>query len=735
MASQVTRVMTMKNDIKKMLFIFVLLMLPAAVALAVIPEPDNIIFGDITLDGVAITATNTDVSIVVEYADKELASYTMGSKELANNKYLLEISLDSILQRNESSVRDGDLLVLYYKTANSRVKAAEVVVNERGTRMEVNLNLQSEDLVIAADNSAIDSDEDGISDVYEVANGLNPLDANDAILDSDGDGVTNLVEYQNGTDINLDDNLPHLIAPLNLTANASGLFTEVDLGVATAFDFKDGILTATANNYGPFAPGEHVVVWSVSDEAGNTVTADQIIKVIPQVSFHQDQLVAEGNTVTLTAELNGLALAYPVKVPFTVSGTATTLDGDHNLNNDEIVITGGFTGSVSFPIFDEGVAAEGMESVVITMGVPVNAVPGNRSIFTANITEDNIAPRVMLSASQDGTETSVLSTTGSLVTVTAVVNDNNSADVHSYDWALTDTGLVDTDGDLTNSSFVFDAATLAEGSYKIAVSVSDSVDSSYINLVLTVVNNLPLLTSLDTDGDGLYDDQEGLTDANHNGIPDYLDANKQSNILHVDASLTDHYLLETEFGLSLSLGYAAISAAEIDPLITATEVNAAYGLSLASASFPSGLFDFTISDLTEAGDSATIVLPLTAAIPADATYQRLSLSSTAQMGNFVEDNNNLLYSAPAVAGYCPSPNDIAYTPGLTTGNWCVMLVIEDGGPNDVDGSANQTVASLVGVYVNTSIGDNGGGGLDPLFLLLLVLSGGYLYSKRKSATL
>ena len=202
----------MKNDIKKMLFIFVLLMLPAAVALAVIPEPDNIIFGDITLDGVAITATNTDVSIVVEYADKELASYTMGSKELANNKYLLEISLDSILQRNESSVRDGDLLVLYYKTANSRVKAAEVVVNERGTRMEVNLNLQSEDLVIAADNSAIDSDEDGISDVYEVANGLNPLDANDAILDSDGDGVTNLVEYQNGTDINLDDNLPHLIA-------------------------------------------------------------------------------------------------------------------------------------------------------------------------------------------------------------------------------------------------------------------------------------------------------------------------------------------------------------------------------------------------------------------------------------------------------------------------------------------------------------------------------------------
>ncbi len=46
-----------------------------------------------------------------------------------------------------------------------------------------------------------DSDADGIPDIYELANGLNPA-VNDAAQDLDNDGLTNLAEYELGTKAN-----------------------------------------------------------------------------------------------------------------------------------------------------------------------------------------------------------------------------------------------------------------------------------------------------------------------------------------------------------------------------------------------------------------------------------------------------------------------------------------------------------------------------------------------------
>ncbi|QEQ98116.1 M12 family metallo-peptidase [Neptunomonas concharum] len=47
-----------------------------------------------------------------------------------------------------------------------------------------------------------DSDNDGLDDAFETANGLNPNDPSDANGDRDNDGLTNLAEYQQGTGIN-----------------------------------------------------------------------------------------------------------------------------------------------------------------------------------------------------------------------------------------------------------------------------------------------------------------------------------------------------------------------------------------------------------------------------------------------------------------------------------------------------------------------------------------------------
>ena len=49
-------------------------------------------------------------------------------------------------------------------------------------------------------NSDPDDDNDGISDVWEGANGLDPLDPSDASLNSDGDNLTNLEEFENDSD-------------------------------------------------------------------------------------------------------------------------------------------------------------------------------------------------------------------------------------------------------------------------------------------------------------------------------------------------------------------------------------------------------------------------------------------------------------------------------------------------------------------------------------------------------
>ena len=190
--------------------------------------------------------------------------------------------------------------------------------------------------------------------------------------------------------------------------------------------------------------------------------------------------------------------------------------------------------------------------------------------------------------------------------------------------------------------------------------------------------------------------------------------------------MSNQYLMETEPGLSIKLGSVAFRAntgiigVSLDEIVT-------HGHDGAGAqgdqdfNYNHGLFDFSISGLPVAGQSVRVVIAQLAAIPVDAAYRKLMPSGWQY---FEEDANNALASAPGEAGICPPPGDVAYLPGLTEGDWCVQLTIEDGGANDADGSPDGTVRDPGGVTaepVIASVTGNGGGAFSGNVLMLMSL--------------
>ncbi|MBD3393430.1 MAG: hypothetical protein GF410_15550, partial [Chitinivibrionales bacterium] len=105
----------------------------------------------------------------------------------------------------------------------------------------------------------------------------------------------------------------------------------------------------------------------------------------PTVTFASASqgVTEDAGTVTVTAQLSSPSLS-DVTVPFTVSGTAVNPD-DHDLASDNILISAGnLSGSTSFDVVDD-IDVEGDETVVVTMGTPVNAVAGVPSVHTVTI--------------------------------------------------------------------------------------------------------------------------------------------------------------------------------------------------------------------------------------------------------------------------------------------------------------------------------------------------------------
>jgi hypothetical protein len=565
----------------------------------------------------------------------------------------------------------------------------------------------------------------------------------------------------------VDPALPVLTVPASLQVDATALYTPVTLRqlvklsststqseLDTALDklavdstgkscctlVAEGI---TATKALLLAPGHHEVKWTATNAAGLKTTGVQVVDVRPLVSMSKPQIALRGNTTEFRVILNGQSPSYPVNVSYVIDETTTATSAEHTLTNGTATLTNEGQLEVAVPVTLKPVTGLSNSQLVVRLAGDNNIGATNR--HTISIREGNVPPIVILSLTQNGFPTTMITPNGGAVTVTANVVDLNTNDTHSFDWSAT-SGLADTDGNVTNATRVFSPAGLI-GSHQVQVDVADSAAAHVqAQLYFRVLPSLPVLSaSTDTDKDGIVDQLEGTGDSDSNGIPDYLDNMPASNVLPQQITATTQYLIECDPGVRCGLGLLALGSSTGGVQILDNEVGTLGDLKVDASFTPvGGIFDFVVADLPTPGQSINIAIPQVAPIPANAVYRKFQKG---QWVNFVENADNVIRSALGNPGYCPPPGSTDWKPGLVAGNLCVQLTISDGGPNDGDGIVNSAVVDpgVVSVAVivppveppvlpPVEIKTKGkGGAVD--YALLMLLGGLLLLTHRRSKLL
>lgn len=174
---------------------------------AELPAPDNILYGTITLGSQPVSAADTNVIVEARRTANgpAIATYRMGSDTTVGGFYRLKIPLEELAPVAESpdSSLVGDSIVLIVRNPSGVMAQLPYQIPERGHAQRLDFG-----------TAVLDSDNDGLPDVYELAVFGN-LNSN-GNGDEDGDGVRNKDEYTAGTNPNDRNGFFHL------TINRSG---------------------------------------------------------------------------------------------------------------------------------------------------------------------------------------------------------------------------------------------------------------------------------------------------------------------------------------------------------------------------------------------------------------------------------------------------------------------------------------------------------------------------------
>jgi hypothetical protein len=504
--------------------------------------------------------------------------------------------------------------------------------------------------------------------------------------DTFADGIVELVI--NGE---LNGSEPIVTAPESIEVNATALYTKVDLGVATAVNSKgQSLAVSLVDGNSIFRPGNHIAYWQTTDpETGLTTVVSQSVIVNPLISLSKNQTIVEGNKAVIDVILNGDAPKYPLTVTLNIVGGTDEID--YTIENNQVTIDSGTQGKMVINTIQDN-EVEGDE--ILTLSIDEGNV-ANDSNHILTIVETNVPPEVSLMSLQNNEARQTVTIAGGLVIVQAKVTDANDDTVStlwSYDSAL---NIVNVD----DKTITFDPSELSVGVYHLALTATDSGDGNLNitkSIYLAVVENLVELTDSDTDGDRIPDNEEGYSDKDQDGIPDFQDAIAECNVMPENSLTQNAFLVEGEPGVCLRKGNTIANGETGGLQLTVNDLESSIGMD-SEAIIVGGIFDYIVTGLPELGQNYQIVLPQRLPIPFGAVYRKYSESMG--WGTFVEDANNQVFSSAGIPGYCPPPSSTLWTLGLTEGFWCVQLTIEDGGPNDNDGIRNGTIVDPGGVSV------------------------------------
>jgi len=246
----------------------------------------------------------------------------------------------------------------------------------------------------------------------------------------------------------------------------------------------EGTITITIKEDTIDEPDETVIVTMgepTNATKGTTTVHTATIKdddAAPSVQFiwSTQSSKEEKGSLVVTARLSTVS-AQAVRVPFTVSGTATK-DVDYSITASPITIPAGqTTGTITITI-KEDILDEPDETVIVTMDEPENATKGATSVHTATIKDDDPTPTVQFNWTSQGSKEEE-----NTLVVPVQLSAPSSWDV-TVPFAVSGTATRDVDYTVTDSPIVIPAGeTMGEITVNI---IEDTVSEVDETIILTI---------------------------------------------------------------------------------------------------------------------------------------------------------------------------------------------------------------------------------------------------------